>query len=238
MKNKFFLVVPLLFLPLLSGAQNEKSNPSIDPGLGTDIVSRYVWRGLSLSSSPNIQPYMDFSFKNFSFGAWASYAIGEKYAEIDFYLSYSNNGFSLTLNDYYTEDESDFSLTDHFNWKSNTTPHALEGVVGYTLQGTIPLSFSAATIFYGNDQDAEGNNYYSTYLELSYPFAIKDLNFRAYIGGTPFEGIYAENPNVINLGLRGTKEIRITENFSLPVSCSIISNPSAEDVFVVASLSL
>jgi len=41
-----------------------------------------------------------------------------------------------------------------------------------------------------------------------------------------------------NLGLSATKEIKITDHFSLPLTGSLILNPADERLFVVAAISL
>jgi hypothetical protein len=44
--------------------------------------------------------------------------------------------------------------------------------------------------------------------------------------------------NICNLGLSTTKEIKITDTFSLPLSGSIVLNPATEQFFLVAGISL
>jgi hypothetical protein len=51
-------------------------------------------------------------------------------------------------------------------------------------------------------------------------------------------GYYGSGPGVINLGITASREIRITETFSLPVSASLITNPQAENIFLVFGISL
>jgi hypothetical protein len=201
-----------------------------------DLVSRYIWRGLPLDLSANIQPYASLSYKDLSFGAWGSYSLANPYAEMDLYLSYSLGMFSFTLNDYFNEDETNLAANDYLNW-SNTdttsTPHALEGCLTFNGTESFPLSFTAATYFYGNDKDTTNKNYYSTYLELGYSFYINDTELKLFMGGTPAKGYYASKTAIVNVGLTGKHEIKITESFSIPASLSLIVNPNAKDVFLV-----
>ena len=44
--------------------------------------------------------------------------------------------------------------------------------------------------------------------------------------------------NIINIGLKVSKQIKITEGFLLPVSCSYILNPQAEISYLVFVVSL
>jgi hypothetical protein len=43
---------------------------------------------------------------------------------------------------------------------------------------------------------------------------------------------------ISNIGIGTSKEIKITDSFSLPISGSIILNPSSEQLFVVVGISL
>ncbi len=214
----------------------EMSKHSLE--LNADIVSRYVWRGMLLSATPNIQPSVTYSYGGFSAGFWGSYAVAAPFAEIDIFLTYEIGSFSFTLNDYYVEDETDLSLNNYFLWKNETTPHALEGVVAFGGTESFPLSLSVATIFYGLDKDANAKNYMSTYIELGYPANIGGTDVNFFVGGTPKEGMYATKAGLVNVGAGVSKEIKITDSFSLPVSSSIIVNPAAKDIFFVFGFSL
>jgi len=43
---------------------------------------------------------------------------------------------------------------------------------------------------------------------------------------------------LVNVGLSTSKDIQITESFTLPLSGSVILNPTTQQFFVVASISL
>jgi len=67
-------------------------------GVGTDIVSRYVWRGLDFGASPSIQPYLSFTAGGFEIGSWGAYQLGRDGDnapgdELDLYANY---GFDLS----------------------------------------------------------------------------------------------------------------------------------------------
>jgi len=60
-------------------------------------------------------------------------------------------------------------------------------------------------------------------------------------GGTGAYYLYGENSDdfgIVNLGITLAKEIQITDKFSLPVSGSLITNPTAESIFIVFGISL
>jgi hypothetical protein len=216
--------------------EQEESKHSLT--LNADIVSRYVWRGLLYSPNPNIQPTVTYSIGGFSAGFWGSYAIASNLAEVDIFLSYTIGAFSVTLNDYYVEDETDLSLNNYFLWKNETTPHALEGSLAFGGTESFPLSISASTFFYGLDKDSVGTNYMSTYFELAYPTKIGGTDVNFFLGGTPKKGLYAQKAGIVNVGMGISKEIKLTDHFSLPISSSIVVNPLAKDVFLVFGITL
>jgi hypothetical protein len=122
---------------------------------------------------------------------------------------------------------------DHFNMRDTTTNHALEASLAYVLSENFPLTITAATFFYGNDRKPNGDPYYSTYLELDYPVTFQNYSFNFFIGGTPAEGLYANEAAIVNAGFSASKDLKVTDSFSIPISASLVSNPKAEDIFLV-----
>jgi len=217
--------------------QEKAENSAASFSLNADVVSRYVWRGLLYSPNVNVQPYAAFSYKGLSLSTWASYGISDRYAEVDFTLSYAIDNLSVSVNDYYNEFEDSLGTNRHFNFKDNTTPHALEATLSYKISETMPLTLSLSSFFYGNDKDSEGENMYSSYIEASYPFDFSNYSFNLFIGGTLDKGLYADKAAIVNVGFSATRQIKVSDSFQLPFSASLISNPYAEDIFIVLKLS-
>lgn len=219
---------------LMAQEDESQSENDIQLSMNADLVSRYVWRGLLYSSNVNIQPSIGLSCNNFFMGAWGSYGLSDKYAEVDFYAGYGLGNLTLTVNDYYTENETDMDQYDHFNFNNETTNHALEGSLAYYFGDNCPLTLTGAMFLYGNDRDAEGENFYSTYIEAHYDWQTAgEYQWSAFVGGTPAEGLYADNAAIVNVGFSLTNELIINDKLTLPVEGSLISNPEAEDVFLV-----
>jgi hypothetical protein len=208
----------------------------VDFSVGADLVSSYVWRG-SIGAGASIQPSAGLNIGGFSISAWGSVDIasmGSK--EVDFTLGYSIAGVSLSVTDYWWEGE---GIYKYFNYKNETTDHLWEASAAYTLPTvSFPLTLSWNTFFAGNDKDSEGKAAYSSYVEASLPFSIKNVGLEAAIGLTPYEGYYAPNASVVNVSLKASKEIKISDSFSLPVFGQIVVNPRSEDIFFVFGLSL
>jgi hypothetical protein len=251
-KSCLHLYLIALFLGLLSSlspamGQEKESKSSLD--LSADIVSRYIWRGLNLGgSSPSIQPNMEYGIGNLTIGAWGAYSFGHAITkqEADLYASYTiHDLFSITATDYFLPSED--TLNHYFNYRKDETGHLFELSVKYLGTEKLPLSLMVATNLFGADaQKSNGDLQYSTYVELGYTFKVKDTECNAFLGLTPTKfdpkvddpGYYGTGPGVINLGITASKQVKITDSFSLPVNVSLITNPQAENIFLVFGVSL
>ncbi|MFV0585845.1 MAG: hypothetical protein ACK5NR_01350, partial [Bacteroides reticulotermitis] len=91
--------------------------------------------------------------------------------------------------------------------------------------------------FAGNDYRENGKRAWSSYFELSYPFRVRDVDMNIEAGLTPWEGMYSDKFNVVNIGFSATKELKITSDFTLPVSGKLIANPYEEQVYFVFGIS-
>ncbi len=213
------------------------SEDSLTLNLNADFVSKYLWRGILYSSNPNIQPYASLAYKGLSFGAWGSFGVSTPWAETDLYLSYSAGPISFTVSDYFAEDSlENFS---YFNFKKSETLHALEGQITYTGPEAFPITLTAATFFAGaDDSDKDGDNDFSTYLEVAYSSEISGLPLKLFVGGTPGKGIYSNNANIVNVGVNISKTLKISGTYELPVFGTIAVNPYTENVFFVFGITL
>lgn len=214
----------------------QENTSSVD--FGGDLVSRYVWRGMNLSNSPAIQPYIEYSKGNFALGTWASYTFSkEPFQELDLYLSYNIGVVTLGLNDYFVTIDSLDYVNNYSDWNQSTTGHALEGVLTISDIPNIPLSLTAGVMLYGADIDDSGDNLYSTYIELGYDFSVGDIEANSFVGITPSNGLYSDAFNVVNVGVTFSKEVSISEELSLPVSSSFIINPDMGNSYLVFAFS-
>jgi hypothetical protein len=238
--KRFSLIAAVGCLLLLSSfqvfAQDEKKS-NFD--LGSDFVNRYVWRGTDFGNSPSIQPYLSYSIAGFEIGAWGSFSTnGANMQEVDLYASYTflKDMFSIGVTDYFFPN-ADTAWNHYFNYKDGTTGHVFEASVSFNGTEKVPVYFNAFYNFYGADADN------SVYLELGYSNSIRNIvDYSVFCGASIGEGIYvidgADGINVVNLGLTLSKDIRITEKWSLPVFASLVTNPQAQNIFFVFGFSL
>lgn len=225
--KKLIVFIAILFSVVTAQAQ--------DVFVNADFVSSYVWRGID-SGNACIQPSLGIQWKGLTAYAWGSTEFREKNNEIDLSLEYEYKNLTLYANNYFTQTEEE--PFKYFNYSSHSTGHTFEIGAGYMVSEKFPLSISWYTTFAGNDYRENEKRAWSSYCELSYPFNIKNIEMSLEAGFTPWEGMYANKLNIVNIALSATKEIKITPSFSLPVFGKLIANPYEEQFYFVFGISL
>jgi len=236
--RKISILIIVLGLVCNANAQKKESKSSFS--LSADIVSVFVWRGVTVSPTPNIQPTINYTTGNFEIGFWGSTDLLGNYKEIDMYASYSIKGFSITLTDYFWN-----STKRYFNLNNKSTGHLFELGMAYEFD-KIPLQLYAATMLYGDDKmfaynPAETDSIkcnYSTYIELNYTFSINKNDLNIFTAITPATGLYGNGFALIYTGFTAIRNIKITDSFSLPIFATFAMNPQTEDFFVVFGITL
>lgn len=200
---------------------------------GLDIYSSYVWRGIKFGEGAALQPYVEFSAGGFALGAWGSYCVSDnEAAEADLYASYSidlgeNGSLSFTLTDYYFPGTTGAPTS----WMKAEN-HFFEPMVSL---GAGSFSFSVAYMFYdGAGKDGEGSG--DLYLEAALIAGSVDLTLGG--GNGAYSGKADMGFDICNIGISTSKEIKITDDFSLPVSGAVILNPAYESFHIVVGISL
>jgi hypothetical protein len=225
-------------------AQEKKHRLECNPSL--DVVSRFMWRGMDFGGAPHLQPTLLFTYKNIDFGFWGSYSTSTNpVQEVDLIFTWNiNSRFSLTVFDYFPMDYT-IPNNNYLDFGSKNTLHIQELVFSYQGPDRFPISASVATMLLGGDKvyhytddgSGKGQNL-TTYIELGYNLQLGETSLKPFVGGTPARGYYASKPALVNTGISATREIPVTSNFSLPLTCSFIFNPYNENVFVVFGISL
>src|SRR6056297_1444003 len=219
-KTSVITIFSILMIAMMK--PNEASAQELSTGV--DLFSTYVFRGIAYSG-PSIQPSVEYSAGGFALGAWGSQGIDGNagspgFQEMDLYTSYSFDfGLSIGFTDYYYPG-SPYGDDDS---------HALELNVGYSVGD---LSLAGNYIF--NEAENAGSAGDDTYFELGYSAGSADLFIGAGDGWHSSDGDFA----LVNLGLGTSKEIKITDSFSLPLSGAVIYNPDSEQFYILAGISL
>lgn len=221
---KYFLTtLSILFLATSFQTVKAQDDGEVTVSTGVDIYSTYVWRGVAYAG-PSLQPYVELGAGGFALGAWGSQGIDGSFTdgsngfqEMDLYTSYTFDfGLSLGVTDYY------YPGTLYFEEDS----HAFELNGGYS---TGALSLSANYIFAGGGSAGD-----DVYFQLGYDVGQANL----FIGGG--DGWHSTDTEftIVNIGVGTSKEIEITDSFSLPVSGAVILNPDTEQFYITAGISL
>ena len=197
------------------------TNISYSQDFGADLVSSYVWRGTQFGSGSHIQPYMDLESGNLSGGIWGSFPTSAKGGgnELDLWMSYDFGPLALTITNY-------------------TFPG--EGGVYSKGEGLFNGDYtelSASTSIGGVDLSA---GYFTEvealYIELGTSIGAVDIALG--YGDDSADAFYADGESgLINMSFSGSKDIQITNSYSLPVFGSFIVNPKAETAFLVFGIS-
>ncbi len=218
MKKILFTIITLI---MISGsnsllAQKSSGNWSV----GADILNRWNWRGIDFGNSPVVQPVIEYAYKGFAIGAWGNYSLSTtNTTEADLYASYNFDfGLRLDFTDFYSPIEPG-NIGNYFAYD---TAHIFE-IGGIQTIGNLNLS---AYYFLNVDDDL--------YFEVSYDF--DDVNVFLGAGNNYFttDG----NFMITNLGISLTKEIKMTEKFSLPLIGKVIFNPDTEQVYIIFGITL
>jgi hypothetical protein len=241
------VLVLITFMPI-ANAQEEENKWSA----GLDIYSSYIWRGAKFGSGPAFQPSVSFGTGGFEIGAWGSVNSSTDEAfEMDLYASYSIGGLTFGLTDYYLGGD----------WTEYKTMHSLEpclsyGVGGFSLSayymflagkdavaavpgspGVVDLTTGEISPAIEGIEAVEGSDFGSSgdfYIEAGYSFKYADLALGAGDGQYTKDGDFSVC--VVSIGI--SKEIKLSESFSLPVAGAAIFNPSTGGFFITVGISL
>ncbi|MET2984321.1 TorF family putative porin [Aureibaculum conchae] len=244
--GKKILFIFLFLSGLILFAQKEASlvKPSkIDIGVG--LQSRYIWRGLQLGgNSPSIQPSVEFTAGKFILGAWGAYSTRgfNEFQEADLYVSYTPiEALSLTITDYFFPKEGAYN--NYFE-HGNNTGHVYEALISFNGTEKIPIGIILATNFAGAikyDENESEKKAYSTYIEATYSKKVANTAYSIFAGAVfgDYNSYYlTDGSGFINLGLSATKEIKITDNFNLPINAALTFNPEQENIYLTFGCSL
>lgn len=215
-----------------------KAQDKVEASIGADFVSRYIWRGQDLGGV-SFQPTLGLDWKGLSLSAWGSVGISNPAdtKEFDLTLSYTIGGFNIGVTDYWFDAGLD-PLNRYFMYRSDCTNHVFEANIGYD------FGFAAIqwyTNFAGNDGvNPAGKRAFSSYVELSAPFSLTGADWTAAVGAVPFATDFygTEKFALVNISVTASKEITVTDTFSIPVFAQVAANPYTREAFFVIGFTL
>ncbi len=230
--KKYFYTLISLFIFLLT------INSHAQISVGADIYSRYIWRGVDYGNSPSFQPYISYGIAGLKVGAWGSYSFatstGSVYSENDLWASYSYSSNAGTFSAIFTDYYFPYTNLKYFDYDgSGKGAHTLETGISYSGDDKLPIKFSAYYNFH-NDVDN------AIYLQLDLLFSVSTFNFDLFAGASPKKCAWygTDKFEFINVGLIVTKQIEITDKFSIPFNISYIINPNIEVSYLIFGISI
>jgi len=231
--KKIVIIAMGLVMSMTTFAQDE-----VEATISGDIVSSYIWRGQDLGNV-SLQPTLGVGYKGLSLTAWGSVGLTDAAdtKEFDLTLGYSAGGFNIGVTDYWFNAGLD-PEDRYFMYDAHGTNHVFEATVGYDF-GFASLQWY--TNFAGNDGvNKDGDRAYSSYVEANIPFQLASVDWTATAGAVPFATDFYGTTGfaVTNLALKASKDIKITDSFSLPVFGQVVANPCAQKAYLVLGFTL
>ena len=147
--------------------------------------------------------------------------------EIDVTLSYTIGGLCFGITDYWSNQGLDLD-NRYFRYNAHSTNHVFEVNLGYDF-GVVAIQWN--TNFAGFDGlNKNCKRAYSSYVELNVPFRLGGAEWTATAAAVPYATTYYNTNGfaVTLLWLKATKEIQITDRFSIPVFAKVLANPCAQ----------
>ena len=217
-------------------AQDDKEKAKVETTVQADLVTQYIWRGLDMGNV-SVQPTLGIGYKGLSLSAWGSVGFtSTDTKEFDLTLSYTIGGFNIGITDYWFNNVG--PEPRYFKYGAHNTNHVFEANVGYDF-GVLSLQWY--TNFTGNDGfNKSDKRAYSSYAELAVPFKLATVDWTATAGVVPYATTFYGTTGfaVTNLSLRATKDIKITDSFSVPIFGQVIANPCTEKAYLVFGFTL
>ena len=248
-----FVFVAVLSAQISIAQDVELKDSPID--FTVNLQSNHLWRGLVITDKPVIMVFSSLKLNksgSFTTGFWGGTSLsneydGTHYKEINYYMQYANNGFSIGLWDLFNTRGVD--NPDIWNYDQETTGHFLDLRTSYYFGEKFPLKLEADVLLYGSgDSQIDGSDTeqrYSTYIQASYPL-IKDskVNLLGYVGAgfslngdTHLYGDKEQNFDIVNIGLTASKTLKFAE-LTIPVSTTTMWNPSTKIARVQLAVTL
>jgi hypothetical protein len=230
----------VLFAMSLVMGMTALAQDKVETTISGDLVSSYIWRGQDCGDV-SIQPTLGVSYKGLSLTAWGSVGLSNSNdtKELDLTLSYTTGGFNIGITDYWFNVGLD-PENRYFKYDAHGTNHVFEANIGYDF-GLVSLQWY--TNFAGNDGlNKNGKRAYSSYFEANVPFKLATVDWSATVGvipyATSFYNEWTSGFSVTNIALKASKDIKITDSFSIPLFAQLVGNPRTQKGYFVLGFTL
>ena len=186
----------------------------------------------------SLQPTLGLEYKGISLSAWGSVGLADPAdtKEFDITLGYTIGGLNIGITDYWFNAGLD-PQDRYFKYDAHGTNHVFEANIGYDF-GVVSAQWY--TNISGNDGvNKDGKRAYSSYFEVAAPFKLATCDWTATVGAVPFAtDFYGTNGfAVTNLAVRASKDIKVTDSFSIPIFGEVSANPCSQKAYLVVGMS-
>ena len=230
----------VLMAIVMATGMSATAQDKVETTVAADVVSNYIWRGQDLGDV-SLQPTLGVSYKGLSLTAWGSVGLTDPLdtKEFDLTLAYTTGGLNIGITDYWFNAGLDPDAR-YFKYDAHGTNHVFEANIGYDF-GVASVQWF--TNFAGNDGiNKDGKRAYSSYAEVVVPFKLSAIDWTATVGAVPFATSFYNDWSsgfaVTNVSLKATKEIKVTDSFSIPVFGQIAANPCTQKAYLVFGFTL
>ena len=229
------------FAMMLLASATAIAQDEIETTISADVVSSYIWRGQDLGSA-SLQPTLGVGYKGLTLTAWGSTGLTnpDDTKEFDLTLAYTIGGLNIGITDYWFSKDGLDPEGRYFKYDAHGTNHVFEANIGYDF-GLASIQWY--TNFAGNDGfNKNHDRAYSSYAEVSVPFKLASVDWTATAGvipwATSFYNKWTSGFAVTNLSLKATKDIKVTDSFSIPVFGQVTGNPCSQRAYLVFGFTL
>jgi hypothetical protein len=179
------------------------------------------------------------AYKGLSLTAWGSAPLVNTAdtKEFDLTLAYTIGGLNIGVTDYWFDRGGLDPDGRYFKYDAHGTNHIFEANIGYDF-GFASLQWY--TNFSGNDYKEDGKRAYSSYMEVNVPFKLSAIEWTATAGAVPSASAEYGTSGfaVTNLALKATKDIKVTDTFSVPIFAQVAANPCSQRAYLVLGFTL
>lgn len=214
------------------GAKLKESNFHL--GLGLD--SKYLWRGIENTTSVCLYPTISYENKGLQVYATGCYGLDGDYQEVDLGINYTIAGLNIAVNDYFYPTACG-QKDDFYNFKGSETGHWVEGCLRYEHE-KVPVWALVSTFFAGADKNpTTGNQACSSYAEIGthYDF-LNNNSISLAVGAALNKSLYNNYEHgfgICNIDLAYSYTVQFKNDWQLPLTAHLITNPVNTKTFVV-----
>ena len=255
--KKILLIILVVVCSVQIGTAQDTEVKKSPISFSASLQTNHLWRGLVITDKPMLGVITTLKLNesgSFTTGFWGGMAFsndndGTHYKEVNYYMQYAANGFSIGLWDLFnTRGATDVDVWDY---DKETTGHLLDLRTSYNFGESFPLTLEADVLLFGSGESQLNNNgdlenRYSTYVQVTYQLiGNSKVNLDAFVGaGFSLNGgntnLYVDGQdkfNLVNVGFTASKIVKLA-NLRIPVTATTFWNPSYKIARVQLAIAL